>query len=95
MPTRDEVVEKLKEQIDALNSEVDALEARARKTSGEVEAELDKQRARLEEQREDFYARLEALKQAGDDNWDRLKHEAEHALKAVHNSFNYFKSHFR
>ena len=95
MPSRDEVVEKLKQQIDALNSELDAVEARARETSGEVEAELDKRRARLEEQREDFYARLEALKQAGDDNWDRLKHEAEHALKAVHNSFSYFKSHFR
>ena len=95
MSSRDEFVQKLKDQIDALNSEIDQLEARARETSGEVEEELRKQRARVEEQREQFYARLEALKEAGEDNWERVKGEAEHALKALHNSVNYFRSHFR
>lgn len=95
MASRDEFVQKLKDQIDDINSEVDELEAKARETSGEVEEELNKQRARLEEQRALFYARLEDLKQAGEDNWERVKNEAEHALKAVQNSLSYFKSHFR
>jgi DNA-binding transcriptional MerR regulator len=95
MASRDEFVEKLKSQIDALNEEVDELEARARETSGEVSAELDKQRARVEEQREQFYARLQALRDAGDDSWERVKDEAEHTFKALQNSVNYFKSHFR
>ncbi|MHA7815239.1 MAG: sll1863 family stress response protein [Pseudohaliea sp.] len=95
MTSRDEFVQKLKDQIDALNSEIDDLEARARETSGEVEEELGKQRARVEEQREQFYARLESLKQAGEDNWERMRGEAEHALKALRNSVHYFRSHFR
>ncbi|KGE02784.1 sll1863 family stress response protein [Pseudohaliea rubra] len=95
MSSRDEFVRKLKNQIDALNEEVDELEAAAGETSGELRVELDKQRARVEEQREQFYARLQALKDAGDDNWERVKKEAEHTLKALHNSVNYFKSHFR
>jgi len=95
MASRDEFVEKLKSQIDALNNEVDELEARARETSGELRVELDKQRERVEEQREQFYTRLQALRDAGEGNWERVKGEAEHALKALHNSVNYFKSHFR
>ena len=95
MASRDEFVEKLKSQIDALNEEVDELEARARETSGEVSVELDKQRARVEEQREQFYARLQALRDAGDDSWEPVKDGAEHTFKALQNSVNYFKSHFR
>ena len=95
MSSRDEFVRTLKNQLDALNEEVDELEAAARDTSGELRVELDKQRARVEEQREQFYARLQALRDAGDDGWERLKTEAEHTLKALQNSVSYFKSHFR
>jgi hypothetical protein len=94
MQSRDEFVQALKDQIDALNKEVDELEAKARETSGSIENEIAKQRAKLDEQREHFAARLAEAKDAGDETWEELKGEAEHALKAFKNSVNYFKSHF-
>jgi predicted nucleic acid-binding Zn-ribbon protein len=95
MASRDEFVQKLKDRIDTLNSDIDDLEDKARKASGDAERELEKQRALILEQRDQFEARLDALKQAGEDNWEHLKAEAEHALKALSNSVSYFKSHFR
>lgn len=95
MTSRDEFVKKLKQQIDELNGEVDKLEARADSASAQARAELDKRRAQLEEQRGLAVARLTDIREAGEDNWEHLRDEAEHAMKALHNSFNYFKSHFR
>jgi vacuolar-type H+-ATPase subunit I/STV1 len=94
MKTRDELVQALKDQIDALNKEVDELEAKARETSDAVEGEIAKQREKLEEQRAHFVERFADAKDAGDEAWEELKDEAEHALKAFRNSVNYFKSHF-
>jgi len=92
---RDEFVEKLKNQLDELNAEIDELEHKAQSASADARARYQ---AKLNEAREEgarARAKLQEVRDAGEDAWDDLKEEAEHAWKALQNSVNYFRSHFK
>lgn len=92
---RQQLVEKLKTQLDEVNASIDKLEARYDAASSDVEDEVRKRLAEAKAQREKAEKQLQEIRDAGDDAWEVLKDEAEHTWKALKNSVNYFKSHFK
>jgi len=92
MPDRDELIEKLKQQLDTLNAKFNQLEAKADEASGEAKAEYEKRMQHLREMAQPAKDKLAELRDAGEDQWDHLSAEADKYYKALVHSFNYFKS---
>lgn len=92
MPTRDEMIESLKQQLDALNAKLDELETKASQASGDAKADYQKRMQHLSEMAQPARDKLQELRTAGEGQWDRVSAEAEKYYKALKHSFNYFKS---
>jgi uncharacterized coiled-coil DUF342 family protein len=86
------MIEKLKQQLDALNGKLDELEAKADQASGEAKAEYHKRMQDLREMAQPATDKLAELRDAGEGQWDRVAAEADKYYKALVHSFNYFKS---
>lgn len=92
MSTKNVYIEKMKSQLDELNANMNKLDARA------TEAKADARDAYLEELRKMRYqsklagAKLDELKAAGEEGWDRMVSEMDKVREAFMHSFNYFKS---
>jgi cell division protein FtsB len=93
--TRDEFVESLKQQLDELNAEVDELEAKMNDARDDARKQYEEKLAQARAEGTRARQKLEEVRDAGEDSWEDLKGEAEHAWKALRNSVNYFKSHFK
>ena len=92
MPTRDEVIEKLKHQLDELNVELSDLEQKAKAGSEKLGQTYDEQVAQLKTASHAAKLKIDEIRAAGDDRWEALVAEAEKLRKALVHSFNYFKS---
>jgi vacuolar-type H+-ATPase subunit H len=92
MSKRDEVIEKLKQQLDFANSKLDELEEKADQVSGEARQKYEEQMSHLREMSQPARDKLDALKAASESQWDSLSAEADKIYKALVHSFNYFKS---
>lgn len=92
MPSRDEVIERLKNELDAMNTKLDELEKKAQQASGEAKVKYEERIAHLREMSQPAKDKLEELRAAGEGQWDRLSAEADKLYKALVHSFNYFKS---
>ena len=91
-PSREEMIETLKNQLDELNEWIDKAETRLSELTGPAREKLE---PRLESARsayEDGKERLAALRAAGEESFDKLRDEAEHVWKTFKQSVNYFKS---
>ena len=95
MSKRDEFVEKLKGQIDSVNSDIDELERKAESVKNDARAKYLEELENAKSQRAELEAKVTQIKQSGEDAWEGLQDEVEHAWKALNNSINYFKSHFK
>lgn len=85
MATRDEYVEKAKQQLDALNAEIDKLETKAEAASDEAKENYEKRVGQLRGEYENLKAKLADLREAGEE-------EIENVYQALTSSINYFKS---
>lgn len=92
MSRRDEIIEKLKEQLDHLNQQIDVFEAKAQKASGEAKEQATARVAQLREMARPANEKLGELVAAGEERWHRIEAESEKVYKAFVHSFNYFKS---
>ncbi len=92
---RNEFVEKLKGQLDEINEEVDELEAKVNNAGADVKEEYQEKLQEAKAARVKAEGKLQELRDAGEDAWEDLKADAEHTWKALRNSVNYFKSHFK
>lgn len=88
-------IDNLKSQLDDLDDRIDALEQKGKAFQGEARKEYDKRLLDLQEKRRQVDRKIDELRAAGEEKWQGLKVEAEHTWKALGNSFNYFKSHFK
>ena len=71
MPNRDEVIAKLKDQLDVLNTKMADLEAKADAASGDAKAEYEKRMRHLNEMAQPAKDKFSQLKNASEDQWDR------------------------
>jgi DNA anti-recombination protein RmuC len=92
---RDAYVEKMKKQLDELNAQADELEKKMQHTEKDVQAKLQQQLEGVREKRDQLMNKLEEMKTAGEDLWEKLVGEVEHAWEAFKHSVNYFKSYFK
>ena len=92
---RNEFIAKMKERLDDLDEKIEEFKQQGEKFEGEAHKEYENRLHDLREKRRDAKRRLDEVRAAGEDKWQQVKDEAEHAWKALGNSFNYFKSHFK
>lgn len=92
MATRDEVIERLKQQLDEWNTDIDKLEARVAELSGPAREKLEPYLAKAVETRDAAVRKLAELKDSGEASWDKVQGEVEHVWKTLRQSINYFKS---
>ena len=67
---RDELVEKLKHQLDELNEEIDELELKMQNASADVRAQYDEKVSEAREEGEGARAKLKELRDEGEDRWE-------------------------
>ncbi len=92
---RNEFISRMKDRLDDLDREIEDLKADANKLDAQARKEYEDRLHDLREKRREAKRRLDDLRSASEEKWQQLKDEAEHAWKALGNSFNYFKSHFK
>jgi len=93
--SRNEFIEKLKDRLDDLDEQVEKAKKKGDELEGEARKEYEKRLKDLKENRREAEKKLKEVQAAGEDQWQGMKDEAEHAWKALGNSFEYFKSHFK
>ena len=92
MTKRDEYIQKMKSQLDALNATLDEVEAKAQDAKEQARAKYREEVARLRHQSKVAAAKLEDLKSAGEDRWEAMVAEMDKMRDAFVHSFHYFKS---
>ncbi|MFN2286776.1 MAG: hypothetical protein ABR578_00440 [Chromatocurvus sp.] len=93
--SRKEFIDRLKGQLDDIDANMGKIEKRADELEGEARKEYEKRLNDLREDRRKAQKRIDDARAAGEEQWQEIKDDAEHAWKALGNSFNYFKSHFK
>jgi chromosome segregation ATPase len=93
--TRNEFVNKMKEQLDEFNRKLDDLEKKRADYGEEARARFDKRITELKEKRREASKRLDEINQAGDKAWEDLKTGATAAWKSLQESFEQARSHFK
>ncbi|MEE4296329.1 MAG: hypothetical protein V2J20_06905 [Wenzhouxiangella sp.] len=92
--SRNEFIEKMKNGLDDLDQQIESLKERGKKLEGEARKEYENRLNDLRDKRRETKRKLDDVRAASEERWQQIKDEAEHAWKALGNSFNYFKSHF-
>ena len=86
MASREDYIEKAKNQLDALNNKMDKLEAKADRLSGDAKAEIRQELDDLRASRAKVEEKLHELRSAGDAAWDDVKIGLEMAWKSLSES---------
>ena len=73
MSTRQEFVEKVKQQIDDLDKEFDKLDVKADKASEDIRHEWERRKLDLKEKRHQLMSKLDEAQSAADSAWDQVK----------------------
>jgi ribosome recycling factor len=92
MSKRDDYTAKMKLQIDELNAKMDQLEAKAQQAKADAREKYLAEMSKLRHQSKLAITKLEEIKAASEDNWEKMVAEMEKVSDAFANSFNYFKS---
>lgn len=95
MNTRDEYVEKLKQQIDQWNAEVSRWEGKARQLKSEMRAEYDQQLQALRHQRDEALEKMSQVQSATGDAWMDLKRGTDEALSKLREAFDKARTRFQ
>ncbi|MEQ8515817.1 MAG: hypothetical protein RIC38_09460 [Chromatocurvus sp.] len=93
--SRKEFIDKLKDRLDDIDAHMDRIEKRANELEGDARKEYENRLNDLREDRRKAQRRIDEARAAGEERWQEIKDDAEHAWKALGNSINYFKSHFK
>jgi TolA-binding protein len=92
---RNEFISKMKDRLDQLDEEIETMKGKGEKMDAEARKEFESRMHDLREKRREAKRKINDLYAASEEKWQQLMDETEHAWKALGNSFNYFKSHFK
>lgn len=90
MISRDEVVEKLKAQLDQMNAEMAKLEARYKDMQAEMRGQMEAGMAQMREHAARARHQLETLREAAEANWKSLVSEGERVQNAFLEAYKTF-----
>jgi prefoldin subunit 5 len=89
---RDEFIEKMKKQLDDVNKQMAQFQKEAEEAGDKATAEYDAQIDKLREHGKQLQAKLDEMRSASEDSWDRMMEEARKLRDAFIHSLNYFRS---
>jgi len=92
MITREAYIAKMKAQLDELDASMSRVEAKAADARAEARDKYREEMAKLQHQSKLASAKLEEMKLASADTWDKMVAEMEKMRDAFTHSFHYFKS---
>ena len=92
MSTREEDAAKIKLKRAEFNHSIEGLQERTKETKVEALVNYEAEMAKLRQQSDLAVAKLEELKAAGEDSWEKMVAEMEKIRDAFIHSFSYFKS---
>ena len=92
---RDEFIKKTKQQLDDINKQITAFEKKAEESGEKARADFDANIDKLRKQGKQMQAKLDELREAGEDSWDRMIEETRKVRDAFIHSFKYFQSQIR
>ena len=92
MSKRNEYTENMKLQIDELNAKMNLLDAKAKEAREDARDKYKAEMTKLRHQSSLAIDKLEELKAAGEDSWEKMVTEMEKIRDAFTHSFSYFKS---
>lgn len=95
MSTRDEYVEKMKQQLDHWNAEIAKWEAKAGETQASARAEYDRHLETLRQHREQAMYQMKLMQAAAGDAWTELVRGTDEAWARMREAFDKASSHFR
>jgi predicted nucleic acid-binding Zn-ribbon protein len=93
MPTkRDEFIDKMKTQLDDINEQISEFEEKAEESGDKARADFDANIDKLRQQGKQMQAKLDELRAASEDHWDRMIEETRKVRDAFIHSVKYFRS---
>lgn len=92
MSKKDLYIASMKNQLDDLNLAMAALSDRAHEAKLDAKDKYDAELLKLQEQSRLAAAKLDEMKQAGEDKWESMTSSVETLRDAFTHSFHYFKS---
>lgn len=92
--SRDEYTAKLKLELDEFNAKMEELESKSSEAKADARAKYKSELLKLRNQSDKAIAKLEQLRDAGDDSWDQMVKEVDKIRHAFVHSINYFKAQF-
>ncbi|NCN96074.1 MAG: hypothetical protein GW928_01065 [Rhodoferax sp.] len=92
MTTKNVYIENMKKQLDELNANMQKLDAKAKEAKADAQATYHEEMRKLHQQSQLAVAKLDELKAAGEDGWDKMVAEMDKVRDAFTHSFHYFKS---
>jgi DNA repair ATPase RecN len=95
MNRRDEFFGRLKKRIDEWNHEIEGLEQRVDTLKSDLKTRYQGRLDELKAKRGDAEAKLEELRASGEDAWEKVQKEAEHAWLAFKEAVSTFKAHYK
>ena len=90
--TREDYTAKMKQQLDDLNITIDALEAKASEAKAEARELYRAELVKVRHESKLAMAKLDEMKVAGEESWDKMVAEMDKIRDAFIHSFHYFKS---
>jgi hypothetical protein len=94
MSHRDEYIAKMKLQLDELNLSMAEFETKAQAARADAAITYQEELVKLRQQSKLASGKLDELKAAGEDAWDKLVLDSEKVRDAFVHSYHDFKSHF-
>jgi hypothetical protein len=92
MSKKDEYVAKMKKQLDDWSTDIDELQVKASLAKAEAKVKYEEQIAALRKKRQEADLKLNEIKAAAEDSWEKLRGESERVWGALKGAVSEFKS---
>ena len=95
MITRDEFVKNLKTQLDDLNTGIEKIELKAQSIKEDSKEKLQEKIKFLREKRDSAFAKIQEVKNTGEETWQDLKRGTENVVSSLKNAISKTMAHFK
>ena len=95
MDKRDEIIERLKKQLDQWNKDLDVLEKKGKGAREELRTAAENQLKELKDRRKEFQAHFEELQKSGEGAWKEMARGLDKASGAIKSSFDKALEHLK
>ncbi len=92
---RNAVVKQMEEELNALDKKIAELKEKGSETKGEIKAEFKEQMIVLQKKRETAGKKWQAMKEAGENGWHKVRSDANSAVRDLKSFYNSVVDHLK